>query len=113
MKPDLASLRCQIRTTETLPVPGCSSSTRDGFPPSSPSQVICFFVHTFISKGNDFVRKNNNNNKKTVGYVCTEGDGSGSFTLKSNGNEENGMLTKTAKYSIALQYLVLEGIANS
>lgn len=44
--------------------------------------------------------------------VCAEGDGSGSFYLKSNSNLGSDSLgrRRIAKYSIALHYLVLEGI---
>ncbi|PON54807.1 P-loop containing nucleoside triphosphate hydrolase [Parasponia andersonii] len=53
--------------------------------------------------------------KRWVSTVFTiKGDGSGSFILKSNNNIGNGSSertnSKTAKYSIALQYLFLEGI---
>ena len=43
---------------------------------------------------------------------CAPGHGSGSFILKSNGNSGSGssLRIRTAKYSIALQYLILEGI---
>jgi hypothetical protein len=44
---------------------------------------------------------------------CAAGEGSGSFVLmKSNSSLGSGssLRTKTAKYSIALQYLFLEGI---
>lgn len=44
-----------------------------------------------------------------------EGDGCGSFFLKSNFNSNTASLdsqsTRSAKYSIALQYLVFEGIS--
>lgn len=44
--------------------------------------------------------------------VCGEGNGTGSFILKTNDDLGDGSpeKTKTAKYSIALQYLFLEGI---
>ncbi|PON91798.1 hypothetical protein TorRG33x02_123960 [Trema orientale] len=53
--------------------------------------------------------------KRWVSTIFTiKGDGSGSFILKSNNNIGNGSSertnSKTAKYSIALQYLFLEGI---
>ncbi|KAL6883227.1 hypothetical protein ACP4OV_010641 [Aristida adscensionis] len=43
-----------------------------------------------------------------------QGDGTGSYILKSIGNSGNGGTkeARTAKYSIALQYLVLENISN-
>ena len=43
---------------------------------------------------------------------CSLGGGSGSFILKSNSNSGSGnsVRIRTAKYSIALQYLILEGI---
>lgn len=42
--------------------------------------------------------------------MCAEGDGSGSFVLKDNSNSGR---TKTAKYSISLQYLFLEEITEA
>uniref|UniRef100_A0A2N9I5B7 Uncharacterized protein n=1 Tax=Fagus sylvatica TaxID=28930 RepID=A0A2N9I5B7_FAGSY len=51
--------------------------------------------------------------KRWVPTIFTiKGDGSGSFILKSNGNSGSGssVRIRTAKYSIALQYLILEGI---
>ncbi|XP_062110702.1 uncharacterized protein LOC133822395 [Humulus lupulus] len=45
----------------------------------------------------------------TIFTIKGDGDGSGSFILKNNNNIENER-TKSAKYSIALQYLVLEVI---
>ncbi|OMO85015.1 hypothetical protein COLO4_21790 [Corchorus olitorius] len=46
---------------------------------------------------------------------CAAGDGAGSFLLKHNNYSENGSSknTKIAKYSIAFQYLFLEGISNA
>lgn len=44
---------------------------------------------------------------KSLLVVFAEGDGSGSFILKSNSSSES---KRTAKYTIALQYLCLEGI---
>ena len=43
---------------------------------------------------------------------CAPGGGSGSFVLKSNSNSssDSPVRIRTAKYSIALQYLILEGI---
>ncbi|KAL5552586.1 hypothetical protein UlMin_039987 [Ulmus minor] len=52
--------------------------------------------------------------KRWVSTIFTiKGDGSGSFVMKSNNNLGNGISkrNRTAKYSIALQYLFLEGIA--
>ncbi|XP_015895906.1 uncharacterized protein LOC107429689 isoform X2 [Ziziphus jujuba] len=51
--------------------------------------------------------------KRWVPTIFTiRGDGSGSFYLKSNGNlgSEDSGRRRIAKYSIALQYLILEGI---
>lgn len=51
--------------------------------------------------------------KRLLGvFIFAEGDGSGSFYLKSNGNlgSEDSGRRRIAKYSIALQYLILEGI---
>lgn len=42
--------------------------------------------------------------------LSTEGDGSGSFILKNNSDTTRAERMRTAKYSIALQYLVLEGV---
>ncbi|CAI9756386.1 unnamed protein product [Fraxinus pennsylvanica] len=43
-------------------------------------------------------------------YTIREDDGSGSFILKNNSDITSAERKRTAKYSIALQYLVLEGI---
>ncbi|CAA2955161.1 Hypothetical predicted protein [Olea europaea subsp. europaea] len=43
-------------------------------------------------------------------YTIREGDGSGSFILKNNSDTTRAERMRTAKYSIALQYLVLEGV---
>ncbi|XP_055960941.1 uncharacterized protein LOC126673789 [Mercurialis annua] len=52
--------------------------------------------------------------KRWVSSIFTiKGDGKGSFLLRKNinsGSDNNSARTKTAKYSIALQYLCLEGI---
>ncbi|XP_050276089.1 uncharacterized protein LOC126718073 isoform X4 [Quercus robur] len=51
--------------------------------------------------------------KRWVPTIFTiKGGGSGSFILKSNSNSGSGssVRIRTAKYSIALQYLILEGI---
>lgn len=40
-----------------------------------------------------------------------KGDGSGSYLLEKNVNSATGK-TRAAKFSVALQYLVLEGIIN-
>ena len=44
---------------------------------------------------------------KNIHWMCDEGHGDGSFLLTSNGSSQ-----KSAKYSIALQYLILEEIVN-
>ena len=71
---------------------------------------ISSLKYVIQSKVGDFVT--NDNMANTLLVVFAEGDSSGSFTLKSNGNLRNSSseTKKTAKYTIALQYLFLEEI---
>lgn len=109
MKQALASFFYRIHTTETLP--GRSSSIKDGFLLSSQLEVViglhdCSFIRFAYNVCWQPI--------KIFGCaVCAEeGDGSGYFYLKSNGklgSEDSGR-RRIAKYSVALQFLILEGI---
>lgn len=91
--------------------PGCSSSIRDGFPPSLPLKVCLLNLMLCLRVQSHWLCWIFQLDEELLDF-CGEGDGSGSFILKGNINLGNGSSekTKTAKYSISLQYLFLEGI---
>ena len=120
----LASFSCQIHTTETPQ--GCFSSIRDGFQLFLQLKVG-FMSWTFlVMKADSLIvyfslisyyallccLLNLIVTYMIVLGCCALGGGSGSFILKSNSNSGSGSSgrIRTAKYSIALQYLILEGI---
>lgn len=109
VKQGLAGFYYLIRTMGILQ--GRYLSTRGGFAPFLQSRVVfsTFILLNLCVTCNFFM------------YIlslffflcfCGKGDDSGSFCLKYNKYSEIGSSkgTKTAKYSVAFQYLLLEGI---